>query len=126
MQNTGESLLIVIGHILIGAIFVRGGIMHFLGFSETAKGVAGRGIPFPRFVLAFGSVFQIIFGALLIAGIAVTISASLLLAFTVAASWMMLNFWDKEGAEREAAKTNIESNVAIVGGLLITAVQAWR
>lgn len=125
MPGTWISVMTVLGHILIGAVFVRGGIMHFLSFAETAQGVAARGVPLPRCVLAIGSVFQIIFGALLIVGMAVTISACALLVFTVIASWMLLNFWDKKGAEREAAKTNMESNVAIVGGLLLVAVQAW-
>jgi putative oxidoreductase len=43
--------------------------------------------------------------------------------FTFAASVMLLNFWDLEGPAREAAINVWLSNLAIVGGLLITAAQ---
>ena len=124
MHNTLASILAVCGHFLMGAVFVRGGIMHFLSFASTTKEVSDRGVPFPSLVMSFGSVFQIIFGAFLAVGVAVSVSAILLLAFTIVASFMLLNFWDKQGPSRDAAKTNFESNVAIAGGLLLTAVQA--
>ena len=41
--------------------------------------------------------------------------------FTVATSIMMLNFWDMEGAARENARSNFQSNAAVVSGLLIAA-----
>jgi uncharacterized membrane protein YphA (DoxX/SURF4 family) len=37
---------------------------------------------------------------------------------------MMLNFWDKEGAQRTALFNGFLSNVAIVGGLLALAATA--
>jgi len=44
-------------------------------------------------------------------------------AFTIAASFLFLNYWDMQGAERENAKSFLLSNMAILGGLLIAAAQ---
>ncbi len=125
-MHDSSSFLVVIGRVLLGVIFVRGGIMHFLSLTDVAKEIAQRGIPAPKFVLIFGSVFQIVFGAMLMLSLNVTLSALCLLIFTIAASWMLLNFWDKEGSAKETAKTNFESNVAIAGGLLVAASTAWH
>lgn len=124
-MHGNPSLLLLIGHLLLGVIFVRGGIMHFLSLSDVAKEIAQRGIPAPKTVLIVGSAFQIIFGAMMMMSFDVLLSAMCLLVFTIAASWMMLNFWDKDGSAKETAKTNFESNVAIVGGLLVAAGQSW-
>lgn len=37
---------------------------------------------------------------------------------------MLLNFWDMEGPAREAARNVWQSNLAIIGGLLIAAAHA--
>jgi putative oxidoreductase len=60
---------------------------------------------------------------MLMAGIAVTYAAIGLVAFTLAASFLFLNYWDMQGAERENAKSFLLSNMAILGGLLMAAAQ---
>ncbi len=80
-------------------------------------------MPLPRFVLAAGTAFQIAAGTLLILGICVVPAALGLIVFTVAATVMMLNFWDMEGGTRGWAINNWLSNVGIVGGLLLVAAQ---
>jgi putative oxidoreductase len=47
-----------------------------------------------------------------------------LVLFTLAASVMLLNFWDMQGEAREVAKSAFLANIAIIGGLLVTAWQA--
>jgi putative oxidoreductase len=48
----------------------------------------------------------------------------LLIAFTIAATIMMLPFWSMEGETRAWAFNNWLSNIGIVGGLLLAAAQA--
>lgn len=119
-----SDALLVLGRILLGGLFVFGGIQHYFIAPAIVQMMTARGVPFPRPTLAAGSVFQAVFGLLLMAGILVPLSALALVLFTVAASWMFLNFWAMSGPEREAAKHGLLSNVAIVGGLLIAAATA--
>lgn len=119
-----SAIVLVLGRILLGGLFVFGGIQHYFTAPMIVQMMTARGVPFPRLTLAAGSVFQAVFGLMLMAGILVSLSAFALVLFTAAASWMFLNFWAMSGPEREAAKHGLLSNAAIVGGLLIAAATA--
>jgi putative oxidoreductase len=116
--------LLILGRILLGGLFVVAGIRHFFLLPVLSEVMAKRGVPAAKWAVIAVSAFQIVAGALFMAGIAVTISALGLVAFTIAASFLFLNYWDMQGAERENAKNFLLSNMAIVGGLLIAAAQA--
>jgi putative oxidoreductase len=76
-------------------------------------------------VLYAGSVFQIATGALLMLGLFVTWAAIGLIVFTLAASIILLNFWDMEKGQARTSTINVWlSNIAIIGGLLIAAARA--
>ena len=112
---------IVLGRFVLGAFFAYGGITHFLALDPITQAMADRGVPQPRLVLIAGSLFQIVFGLLLAFGIAVPVSAIALIAFTVVASLMLVDFWNKQEPARMALRNVFLSNLAIIGGLLIAA-----
>jgi len=112
--------LVAIGRILLGFLFVAGGIRHIMLFSAVAAEMKRMGLPLPRFILTAGTAFQITAGTLLALGIFVFPAALGLIAFTIVASVMMLPFWSMQGA-RTSAYLNWLSNVGIVGGLLLAA-----
>jgi putative oxidoreductase len=86
--------------------------------------LAARGIPAARLVLVAGSVFQIVAGIALIAGIQTLWAAVGLIVFTLIASVMLVNFWSMEGPARAGAIGTWKSNLALIGGLLITAAHS--
>jgi putative oxidoreductase len=57
-------------------------------------------------------------------GLFVAAAAFGLIIFTLAASVMLLNFWEMEGTARDSAINSWKSNMAIVGGLLTVAAGA--
>jgi putative oxidoreductase len=116
-------LLVTTGRFLLGFLFVAGGIRHIMLFSAIANDMNKMGLPLPRFTLAAGTAFQITAGMLLALGLLVAPAALGLIAFTIVASVMMLPFWSMEGNARTVAYLNWLSNVGIVGGLLLAAVQ---
>lgn len=118
------SALLAVGRVLLGGIFVVGGLRHFFILPQVTQVMTARGVPSARLVLIVGSTFQVVLGGLLILGVLVQPAALGLVVFTVAASVMLLNFWDMSGPEREATKHGFENNFGIVGGLLIAAAQA--
>lgn len=119
-----SQALQVLGRLLLGGLFVYGGVHHMFAIPAITQAIAGRGVPAPRLVLLVGSAFQFVAGLLLILGLYVAPAALGLVLFTFTASIMLLNFWDLEGPAREAAKNVWQSNLAIIGGLLITAAHA--
>ncbi len=116
--------LLVLGRLLLGGLFVVAGVRHMFLIPALTGAIAARGVPFPRLVLLAGSSFQFVGGVLLIAGLWVPAAAFGLMVFTIAASVMLLNFWDMDGQTRHNTMNVWLSNMAIIGGLLIAAAQA--
>jgi putative oxidoreductase len=116
-------MLVVVGRALLGCLFVAGGLRHLPVFDAIAKDMAKRGVPFPHVALAAGTAFQIAAGALLILGMFVVPAALGLIVFTIAATLMMLNFWNMAGETRVWCINNWLSNIGIIGGLLLVAAQ---
>ena len=117
------ATLLILGRILLGGLFVIAGIRHFFLLDVLTPVMAKRGVPLAKWALVAGSLFQIVAGAMLMGGIAVAFAAFGLIAFTLAASFLFLNYWDMQGAERENAKSFLLSNMAVIGGLLMAAAQ---
>ena len=113
--------LLVLGRALLGGLFVYGGATHFFALDQITAVIAERGVPMPRLVLIAGSLFQIAGGLLLMLGVAVPLAAAGLVLFTAAASFMMLDFWNKDGEQRLGLRSAFLANIAIVGGLLVAA-----
>lgn len=126
MEFTLTNALIALGQLLIGALFVYGGLTHFGPASEKIIPlIEARGIPMPRQALYVASVFQLVCGACLMLGVLIVPAALGLVLFTIVASVAMANFWDQPPGEAREMMQNVwASNVAIVGGLLLAAAGA--
>lgn len=119
-----SQILLIVGRVLLGGLFVYGGAHHFFIIDAILPAMKARGVPAARLVLIGGSVFQILAGVLLMLGVFAGWAALGLVLFTLIASIMLLNFWDAEGPAREASLQGFQTNIAIIGGLLIAAAQA--
>ncbi|PDS75596.1 DoxX family protein [Rhizobium sp. L43] len=124
MQDGPAFMMLVLGRLLLGGLYVAGGIHHFFVIVPLTDAIEARGIPFAKWVLLSGSMFQIVAGILLILGLFVTAAAFGLIVFTLAATIMLLNFWDMQGTARQSAINTWKTNMAIIGGLLIAAAGA--
>lgn len=119
-----ESALWIVGRLLLGGLFVVGGVHHFFALGGLTQFMASRGVPAARFVLIVGSLFQVVAGLALIFGYRPFWAAIGLVAFTFLASAIFLNFWGLEGEARGNAIKGWQSNLAIVGGLLVAAAHS--
>ncbi len=124
MQFDIAGTLLVLGRILLGGLFVFGGIKHFFILPILTEIVSKRGVPCARLALIAASTFQAVVGALLVFGIYVVPAVIGLIGFTLIASVVMLNYWDMQGEAREAAKNNWAVNFGVIGGLILAAAQA--
>ena len=115
------EILLATGRVLLGGLFVAGGVRQVFVFPMVLQKMQDRGVVAARFLLVAGTLFQTVAGACLMAGIFVFPAALGLAAFTAAASLMLLDFWNKIGPEREATLNAALCNVAVIGGLFIAA-----
>ena len=118
------SSLAVLGRILLGGLFVVGGITHFFALSPITEVVRAKGIPLPGPSLIAASLFQIVAGLSLVLGWFVPPAASGLILFTAVSSFVMLDFWNQVGEQRTATINVWLSNIAIIGGLMLAAAHA--
>lgn len=124
MSNMADTLFLL-GRFLVGGLFAFGGVKHFFIIPILAEMMDKRGVPSPKLVLIAGSLFELVFGALLIFGLYVPLSAFCLIGFTIVATIMFFNFWDyPPGPEREGLKNALLTNFAVCGGLLMAAARA--
>jgi putative oxidoreductase len=112
----------ILARILLGSLFVIGGLHHLTIFGALSGQLAQRGVPLPRLALALSTAWQIVLGVLLMAGLWVPWAAWGLIVFTVVASLLLLNYWSMEGEARAGAQNQFLTNVAVIGGLLYAAV----
>lgn len=116
--------LLIIGRILLGGLFVTAGLQHFFEFGHLTDHLASRRVPLPQIVLLLGTAFQIFAGFGLMFGFYIFSASIGLAVFTLVASFLMLNFWDLDGEPRKTARQIWQTNLAIIGGLLISAAYA--
>jgi len=126
MELSLANVLVTLGQMLMGALFVWAGFNHFGPVGEKiVPALKARGVPMPREALYAASIFEAACGACLMLGVAVAPAAIGLAIFTAVASLVMVNFWDlPPGDPRDMLKGVCASNIAIIGGLLVTAAQA--
>lgn len=115
---------LIVARLLMGSLFIVGGLRHFWALEPISGAMRARGVPQAKAVLIAGSAYQVVLGVTLALGRFVPHSALGLIAFTVAATIMLVNFWDKAEPERSALFGVFMSNIAIVGGLLGLAATA--
>ena len=84
----------ILARLLLGSLFVIGGLHHLPIFGELSGRLAQRGVPLPWLALGLATACQIIAGAWLMAGLWVPWAAAGLIGFTLVASLLLLlNFW---------------------------------
>jgi len=115
------DLIVPAGRILLGGMFVVAGLRHLMIVPVLTMALKARGVPVPRAALLAGTGFQIVAGLALVLGFFATWAALGLVLFTIVASVMLVNFWDKEGEERIAATNAFQTNIGLIGGLLLAA-----
>lgn len=102
---------------LMAMPFVVGGINLFRNFAAVKAMLAAKGWPFPVAVLAAASLFEIVAAIALVAGFYRLWAAGGLILFTLAASLLLLDFWNLKGPERQTIQGMFLLNMAILGGL---------
>jgi putative oxidoreductase len=117
--TSADQLAAALGFLLMGGLFIFGGIDHFTRFGAVRGMLVGRGWPFPGPLLAAASTFELAAGLGLAVGIMRPWAALGLAAFTVLASLTLLDFWRFEGPPREGMRSGFLVNVGLLGGLLL-------
>jgi putative oxidoreductase len=115
-----ETLLLIIGRIILGVFFIYSGVNHFIGFKMMTQYAKMKGVPFPAIAQGVTGLMLLLGGLSIVFGLYPSVGIVLLVAFLVPVSLMMHNFWKIEDPMLKMAdRVNFMKNMALVGALLM-------
>ncbi len=116
-----NSIVALVGRILLASLFLAFGIRKILYFAGNAAYIAKVGFPAPEVMTVIALIFEVGGGLLLVLGWKTRFAAWALALFTVIATIAAHRFWEADAAQYIAQFTNFTKNVAILGGLMMVA-----
>ena len=122
MNPAAQSQMLLIGRILLGALFLVAGIRKIMFYSGSAAYFTKLGFPAPEVMAVLAILIEIGGAALLILGWQTRRISWLLILFVVIATAMAHRFWEFDAAQYANQMNHFLKNVAIIGGLLYVVV----
>jgi putative oxidoreductase len=112
----------LIGRILLAAVFLVAGARKLMGVAASAGYLAKLGLPMPEVMVWVAIVIEIGGAVLLITGWNARRAAWLLILFVAIATAMAHRFWEFDAAQYNNQLNHFLKNAAIIGGLLYVAI----
>lgn len=114
-----ETWGVLLGRILIAAIFLQSGIDKLLNFDKTVKLMASKAMPMPDILLVPSIVILIAGGAMLLVGWKARWAALALIVFMIPATLVFHSFWTYPEAQFVNQFHHFFKNLAIIGTLFL-------
>lgn len=105
------------GRSLLALIFILAGFHKLTGFGETAGIMAGKGIPFPEFLLVPTILIELGGGLMILSGFRARWAAAAIVLFLIPVTAIFHPVWSDPGQFNSFFK-----NLAIMGGMLYIVV----
>jgi putative oxidoreductase len=122
MSNPSGSVAPLIGRILLSMVFLLSGIEKVAMFSMMAGYAAAKGLPMPTVAIGVAAAIEILGGLAILTGFQTKLASWLLFLFLIPTTLLFHNFWAMSGMEKMDNMGHFLKNLAIMGGLLILAV----
>ncbi|WP_246498773.1 DoxX family protein [Microvirga soli] len=119
MLTRSEDAALLIGRVLIAALFLPSGYSKLMAFSSFATSLAGKGVPYPEIAAGLLVAVEFLGPLALIIGLWPRWTAVALIGFTATMLW--LTYGPSMTGLVLHPRQNVEffQNLAIVGGLLM-------
>ena|ERR1700757_661297 len=112
---------LLLGRVLLSIIFILSGLGKLAHFHDTAAMMAGKGIPLATVALAITLLIEIGGGLMVLTGFKAQYAALVIVVWLIPVTLVFHNFWAAPAAQQMEQQINFLKNVAIMGGLLVTA-----
>jgi putative oxidoreductase len=118
MAARSHDVLLLLGRVLLGWIFVTSGwrkLMDIPGFAAT---MPRRGLP--EFLGYVAPPVEFIGGLMILFGVATRYAALLILLFTIVATFSSHRYWDfTDAAQRQQQNSHFWKNISMMGGQIL-------
>jgi len=122
MNPATQSQMLLIGRLLVAAVFLVAGIRKIMFFAGTVGYFTKLGFPAPEAMAVLAIIVELGGGALLVLGWQTRRIAWLLVLFVAIATAMAHRFWEVDAAQYANQMNHFLKNAAIIGGLFYVAV----
>jgi putative oxidoreductase len=120
----GEEVILLVGRVALGAIFVKSGLQKLLALSAFAASLAARGVPQSPTWAVIGAMVEFGGGILIVTGFRVRLASLLMILFVIAATGISHRYWEfADAAAQRAQESQFFKNVSIIGGFLLLYVR---
>jgi len=121
MANSSNSIVTLIGRILMAMVFVIPGLLKISGYSMTVAYASSKGLPVTNVAIVCAIVVEILGGIAVLIGYQTRIAAWVLFLYLIPTTLIFHNFWAATGMQQQDSLIHFLKNLAIMGGLLILA-----
>ncbi|MEA2986484.1 MAG: putative oxidoreductase [Alphaproteobacteria bacterium] len=111
-----QDQLLLVARVIAGWIFLQSGFGKVMDPATFAARLVPRGVP--EWLGLIAPFVEFIGGIMLVLGIGARYGALMLIAFTIAATWISHRFWIFPEAQQGQQSTQFWKNVSMIGGLL--------
>ena len=112
---------LLLGRVLLSVIFILSGLGKLPHFHDVAGMMAGKGIPLAPVALVITLLIEIGGGLMVLTGYKARYAALVIAVWLVPVTLVFHNFWAVPAAQQQDQMINFLKNLAIIGGLLVTA-----
>ena len=100
-----QDLLLLVGRVAIGSIFVNSGFGKLMEISSFTGRMEGMGVPVASVMAPLGAAIEFFGGFAIILGAWTWLAALLVAAFTIAATYIAHLFWNYPPEQQAAQQT---------------------
>jgi putative oxidoreductase len=112
---------LLLGRVLLSAIFILSGLGKLPHFHDIAGMMAGKGIPLASVALVITLLIEIGGGLLILTGYQAKYAALVIALWLIPVTLTFHHFWGIPAEQQQDQMVHFLKNVAIVGGMLILA-----
>src|SRR5215813_12329866 len=119
MMNRMDDAALLVGRLLLAALFLPSGIGKAMGFAAFSASLAAKGLPYAGAWAAAAVAIEVLDPIALILGIAPRWSSLALIAFVIMATATTHRYWEfADATARRAQEINFYKNAGVLAGLL--------
>ena len=118
MLSRSEDAALLLGRLLVAALFLPSGYNKLMAFSSFASSLAAKGLPYPEILAGVLVAAEFLGPVALIVGLWPRWTALALIGFTASTLWMTYGSSVPGLLFRPRQSVELFQNLAIIGGLL--------
>ena len=123
-----ESILFLIGRILLGGYFIFNAFNHFSNLSMMSAYAQSKGVPAPKLAVGFSGLLLLLGGLSMLLGVYPMIGVVTIALFLLPVTFMMHAFWKlQDPMAKMGEQVHFSKNLALLGAALalLAVPQPW-